>query len=102
MEDLCFVLGFSEVESKTGALSEVNRKVKTKDPATSRLITKPANQRPKKPAPKKGELFKGFSRHRQLMKHVGYFAQRNQLLFPPKLNEVLMKETSSQIKPTTE
>ncbi|CAH3192912.1 unnamed protein product, partial [Porites evermanni] len=46
--------GFSEVESKTTVLSEVNRKVKRKDPATHKLITKPANQRPQKPITKKG------------------------------------------------
>ena len=52
-----FFIGFSEVESKTTVLSEVNRKVKRKDPATHKLITKPANQRPQKPITKKGESF---------------------------------------------
>lgn len=46
--------GFSEVESKTTVLSEMNRKVKTKNPTTHNVITNPTNQRPHKPQLKKG------------------------------------------------
>lgn len=47
--------GFSEVESKTSVLSEVNRKVKAKGLTTNNLEAKPANQRQQKPQAKKGK-----------------------------------------------
>lgn len=49
------MLGFSEVESKTSVLSEVNRKVKAKGLTTNNLVAKPANRRQQKPQTKKGK-----------------------------------------------
>ena len=31
-------------------------------------------------------VYRGFNKHRQLTKHVSYFAQKSLILFPPKLD----------------
>ena len=50
-----FHAGFSEVETKSIILSEVNRKVKTKGPSADNTRDKAANLRPQKPIQKKGK-----------------------------------------------